>query len=40
MAEAVLDRSSYGVVVALARSIVDSQKAEIDLMTEMLAERS
>ncbi|WP_254431365.1 DUF305 domain-containing protein [Agromyces sp. Marseille-P2726] len=40
MAEAVLDRSSYGVVVALARSIVDSQKAEIDLMTRMLDERS
>jgi uncharacterized protein (DUF305 family) len=40
MAEAVLERSSYGVVVALAQSIVDSQKAEIDLMTQMLAERS
>ena len=40
MAEAVIDRSSYPVVVSLAESIVASQQAEIDLMTDMLAERS
>ena len=40
MADAVLARSSYGVVERLAQSIVDSQKAEIDLMTAMLAERA
>ncbi|WP_022891561.1 DUF305 domain-containing protein [Agromyces subbeticus] len=40
MADAVLDRSSNDVVVALAQSIVDSQTSEIDLMTDMLAERS
>jgi uncharacterized protein (DUF305 family) len=40
MADAVLDRSSNDVVVALARSIVDSQTSEIELMTRMLAERS
>lgn len=40
MADAVLDRSSNDVVVALARSIVDSQTSEIALMTELLAERS
>lgn len=40
MADAVLARSTNGVVVALARSIVDSQTSEIDLMTEMLAERT
>ncbi|MFE6964336.1 DUF305 domain-containing protein [Agromyces sp. NPDC057679] len=39
MAEAVLDRSSTGVVVALAQSIVDSQTSEIELMESMLAER-
>jgi uncharacterized protein (DUF305 family) len=40
MAEAVLTRSSYPVVVSLAESIVASQQAEIDLMTDMLADRS
>lgn len=40
MAEAVLDRSSYPVVVSLAESVVASQQSEIDLMTGMLAERS
>ncbi|WP_022890482.1 DUF305 domain-containing protein [Agromyces italicus] len=39
MAEAVLDRSSTGVVVALAQSIVDSQTSEIELMERMLSER-
>ncbi|MFF2272048.1 DUF305 domain-containing protein [Agromyces sp. NPDC058136] len=39
MAEAVLDRSSTEVVVALAQSIVDSQTSEIELMESMLAER-
>ena len=39
MADAVLARSSNDVVVALAQSIVDSQTSEIDLMTDMLAER-
>lgn len=40
MADAVLARSTNGVVVALAQSIVDSQTSEIELMTGMLAERS
>ena len=39
MADAVLARSSTR-RRDLAQSIVDSQKAEIDLMTGMLAERS
>jgi uncharacterized protein (DUF305 family) len=39
MADAVLARSTNPVVVALAQSIVDSQTSEIDLMTDMLAER-
>ncbi|MFF2389330.1 DUF305 domain-containing protein [Agromyces sp. NPDC058104] len=39
MAEAVLDRSSTEVVVALAQSIVDSQTSEIELMESMLEER-
>ncbi|WP_244284222.1 DUF305 domain-containing protein [Agromyces badenianii] len=40
MADAVLARSSNGVVVALATSIVASQNSEIELMTGMLAERA
>ncbi|WP_400995307.1 DUF305 domain-containing protein [Agromyces sp. GXQ0307] len=40
MAEAVLERSTYPVVVSLAESIVASQQAEIELMEDMLAERS
>lgn len=40
MAEAVLARSSYPVVVSLAESIVASQRSEIALMEDMLAERS
>ncbi|WP_353829127.1 DUF305 domain-containing protein [Agromyces sp. SYSU T0242] len=40
MAEAVLDRSTYPVVVSLAESIILSQQAEIELMEGMLAERS
>lgn len=40
MAEAVLDRSSTEVVVALANSIVDSQTSEIELMESMLEERA
>ncbi|WP_438854582.1 DUF305 domain-containing protein [Agromyces sp. M3QZ16-3] len=40
MAEAVLERSTYPVVVSLAESIVASQQAEIELMEGMLAERS
>jgi len=40
MAEAVLDRSTYPVVVSLAESIILSQEAEIALMEDMLAERS
>ncbi|MFF2493667.1 DUF305 domain-containing protein [Agromyces sp. NPDC058064] len=40
MAEAVLDRSSTEVVVALAQSIVDSQTSEIELMESMLEERA
>lgn len=40
MAEAVLARSSYPVVVSLAESIVRSQESEIGLMEDMLAERS
>lgn len=40
MAEAVLARSDYPVVVSLAESIVRSQESEIRLMQDMLAERS
>ena len=40
MADAVLDRAESRVVLRLAQSIVDSQAAEIDLMEQMLAERS
>lgn len=40
MAEAVLARSDYPVVVSLAESIVRSQESEIGLMEDMLAERS
>lgn len=40
MADAVLERSSNDVVVDLADSIVSSQTAEIELMTDMLAERT
>ncbi|MRX43354.1 DUF305 domain-containing protein [Agromyces kandeliae] len=40
MAEAVLERSTYPVVVSLAESIILSQQAEIALMEDMLAERS
>ncbi|GAA4065123.1 DUF305 domain-containing protein [Agromyces indicus] len=40
MAEAVLARSSYPVVVSLAESIVRSQESEIRLMEDMLAARS
>lgn len=40
MAEAVLARSSYPVVVSLAEAIVRSQESEIGLMEDMLAERS
>ncbi|WP_353813795.1 DUF305 domain-containing protein [Agromyces sp. SYSU T00266] len=40
MADAVLERSTYPVVVSLAESIAASQRAEIELMEDMLAERS
>lgn len=40
MAEAVLERSSERVVVNLAASIVKAQSSEIQLMTDLLAERS
>ncbi|MFE5672796.1 DUF305 domain-containing protein [Agromyces sp. NPDC056523] len=40
MAEAVLARSDYPVVVSLAEAIVASQESEIALMEDMLAERS
>jgi uncharacterized protein (DUF305 family) len=40
MAEAVLARSDYPVVVSLAESIVRSQESEIALMEDMLAARS
>ena len=40
MAEAVLARSDYPVVVSLAEAIVASQASEIALMEDMLAERS
>jgi uncharacterized protein (DUF305 family) len=40
MAEAVLERSSHATVQAFATSVVLSQESEIDLMTEMLEERS
>ncbi|WP_127792375.1 DUF305 domain-containing protein [Agromyces sp. LHK192] len=39
MAEAALDRADAPVVLSLARAIVGSQSAEIDLMEGMLAER-
>jgi uncharacterized protein (DUF305 family) len=40
MADAVLARSDYPVVVSLAEAIVASQESEIALMEDMLAERS
>ncbi|UOQ90338.1 DUF305 domain-containing protein [Agromyces endophyticus] len=40
MADALLERSSNDVVTALARSIVASQTSEIELMQQLLAERS
>ena len=40
MADAALARSTNGVVVPFARSIVDSQTAEIALMQDLLAARS
>ncbi|GGI44404.1 hypothetical protein GCM10010932_04440 [Agromyces flavus] len=40
MADAVLARSDYPVVVSLAEAIVASQQSEIALMEDMLAERS
>lgn len=40
MAQAVLDRSENRVVVALAKSMVVAQQAEIDYMTELLTARS
>ncbi|PWB97392.1 DUF305 domain-containing protein [Homoserinimonas hongtaonis] len=40
MAEAVLDRSDERVVVALAKGMVKVQQKEIDLMNDLLAERS
>ena len=40
MAESVLDRSNERVVVQLARGIVKSQSAEIELMQQLLAARS
>lgn len=40
MAEAVLARSAYPVVVSLAEAILASQQSEIELMEDMLAERS
>lgn len=40
MADAVLERSTDDVVVPFARSVVESQTAEIALMEEMLAARS
>jgi uncharacterized protein (DUF305 family) len=40
MAEAVLARSDYPVVVSLAESIIRSQESEIGLMQDMLAARS
>lgn len=39
MAEAVLDRSTNGIVTTFARGVVESQASEIDLMVSMLAER-
>ena len=39
MAEAIVERSSYRVVLDLANSIVQAQSSEIDLMKRMLAER-
>lgn len=39
MAEAVLDRSTNRVVVALARGMIAAQQSEIDYMTELLAQR-
>jgi uncharacterized protein (DUF305 family) len=40
MAQSVLERSVRPVVVALAESIIASQKAELDVMMDALAERS
>ncbi|WP_350347779.1 DUF305 domain-containing protein [Agromyces sp. G08B096] len=40
MAQAALDRADSQVVLRLARSIVDSQRSEIDLMQDMLAARA
>jgi uncharacterized protein (DUF305 family) len=40
MAEAVLDRADNSTVLAFAKSVVASQRSEIELMTGMLAERS
>jgi len=40
MADAALARSSNDVVVPFARSIVQSQEAEIALMEDLLAARS
>ena len=39
MAEAIVERSSYRVVLDLANGIVQAQSSEIDLMKRMLAER-
>ncbi len=39
MADAVLERSTNGVVVPFAESVALSQQSEIDLMEDMLAER-
>ena len=39
MGEAIVERSSYRVVLDLANSIVQAQSSEIDLMKRMLAER-
>ena len=40
MADAVLDRSTNATVLTFATAVVLSQQSEIDLMTDMLAERS
>ena len=39
MAEAVLERADHPSVLSFARAVVTSQTSEIDLMTEMLADR-
>jgi uncharacterized protein (DUF305 family) len=39
MAQAILERTDRPDVVQLARSMVNGQQAEIDLMTDMLAKR-